>query len=81
MSTCVPEREYVLQLDFQEKRGPAIAKFPLTVYKALALGSGEESDLVPTAWGHIFNLFYMNSYFQYLTLMSLDILQSMPPCW
>lgn len=57
MSTCVPERDYVLQLDFQKKRGLAIAKFPLIFYRDLAVGSREEFDLVPTAWGHIFNLF------------------------
>lgn len=50
LSTCVPEREYVLQLDFQKKRGLAIAKFPLTFYRVLAAGSREESNLVPTAW-------------------------------
>lgn len=47
LSTCVPEREYV-QLDFQKKRGPAIAKFPLTFYRVLAADSREESNLVPT---------------------------------
>ena len=43
--------------NFQKKRGPAIAKFPLTFYRDLAVGSREEFDLLPIAWGHIFNLF------------------------
>lgn len=56
LSTCVPGREYLLQLALQKKRRQPIAKFPLTFYRARAVGSREESDLVPTVWGPICNL-------------------------